>query len=567
MLASDDSITPDLVSLPAEILRDIAVQLVPSAGCASEPDAWQSAIRLSAVSRSMLQPVGDAIRQAIPAFGSLKVPSSIVAWSQLLARIYSGGNGQWARLRPLRAVRAQLKDMLPLQAAPSLSGASLCALAPGKLCVFGGRSSLSSETFDSTLMASVTFSSSRAGASQPPQGVATWDRLVFADDDVPPARCYHTAALWHDEFHQQRSASIRMVVFGGCSVGDRLLNDSWCLEGLMGAGDAPRLRWRELSFDAAVPSPRSSHVCATWSAENALVLHGGLGNEGVTSDVWVLRQSPKGSRNGPGTSQWVELMTAGGKVARAHHCGGIIGDGNRAALLIYSGQDANLLTVHGLARLTLSSATWEMISLPTDGPYMANGGSLAGGPSARIDAAATVVEGVGMLIFGGVGADFSFCAPDDAWLLRGDCSSPPKQRVVEAAAAQSEGSWKGPCSRACVGLCADGLGAYLFGGFDGEADTSDLWCLSLLPPAFREASPIALHSDFESAEFKARQARQASVIHATPGASGHSTLHGRVMRAARAEAHARGVEHPLWQPSSSLPPPPTTTTTTPPTTT
>ena len=78
-------------------------------------------------------------------------------------------------------------------------------------------------------------------------------------------------------------------------------------------------------------------------------------------------------------------------------------------------------------------------------------------------------------------------------------------------------------------------------------DTDELWRLSMCPSrphALTESERGDGHAadaggvavPFESAEFKARQARTASVLHATPAAAGHSTMHSRVFGAARAEA-------------------------------
>ena len=133
------------------------------------------------------------------------------------------------------------------------------------------------------------------------------------------------------------------------------------------------------------------------------------------------------------------------------------------------------------------------------------------------------------MVFGGVGEDFSFVSPHDAWLLRrsglgvgvglglglglGPNPNPspnpdpnpgawllrsatdvhPRRNLARppaataaattaaAAAATSTATTAatgaaaaapppcdGPSARACLGLCADGLSIYAFGGFDGE---------------------------------------------------------------------------------------------------
>ena len=70
---------------------------------------------------------------------------------------------------------------MPLQAPPRVSGASLCALAPQHLCLFGGRDSISGDTLGATRLVSVR------------SGVAVWD--VLTSKTHPPARCYRLAEL------------------------------------------------------------------------------------------------------------------------------------------------------------------------------------------------------------------------------------------------------------------------------------------------------------------------------------------------------------------------------------
>jgi hypothetical protein len=131
------------------------------------------------------------------------------------------------------------------------------------------------------------------------------------------------------------------------------------------------------------------------------------------------------------------------------------------------------------------------------------------------------------------GDDFGFVPAADAWLLRSADDIRPQRRLAlpstsapppppdgdEAAAdAPSEPPHVGPCARACLGLCADGLSLHLFGGFDGESDLNDLWTLPLQPPSRAKSSA------FDIERFKARQARASAVLHATPAAAGHNSI-------------------------------------------
>lgn len=297
------------------------------------------------------------------------------------------------------------------------------------------------------------------------------------------------------------------------------------------------------------------------------------GSRSVLGDTWLLR--PRTHRAAPsaeGGCEWAELVTSGATAKRAHHSGGLVG-GN--TLLVFSGQDETLITQHTLCSLDLTTATWSSVALPTDGPcwstrrqvrpshqllpatppncslptkrvgpraWQANSGSHCGAPIARIDGAGAVVRGVGLVIFGGVGDDFGFVPAADAWLLRTHDDVRPQRRLalptkalsVEATSAPPD---VGPCARACLGLCADGLSLHLFGGFDGECDLSDLWTLDLQRTTTRSSLRPAATSTFDIDAFKARQARASAVLHGTQAASVHTssagTLHLRVGLAAR----------------------------------
>ena len=74
--------------------------------------------------------------------------------------------------------------------------------------------------------------------------------------------------------------------------------------------------------------------CAAWAAAGALVIHGGLSSGGVLGDTWLLS---RGRDEGSGTEQceWIEVVTSGACVQRAHHSGGVVAE---STLLIFSGQ-------------------------------------------------------------------------------------------------------------------------------------------------------------------------------------------------------------------------------------
>ena len=224
---------------------------------------------------------------------------------------------------------------------------------------------------------------------------------------------------------------------------------------------APPLTWRRLHPAGSPPTARSSHICASWPAGRALVVHGGLSTDGVLGDTWLLQG---GATTGDDGCEWVELHASGAACKRAHHAGGLVGD---SKLLVFSGQDETLMTKHTFCVLDLLTASWASVALPTDGPCwstrrQATNGSHCGAPIARIDGAGAHVAGVGLVIFGGVGDDFGFVPAADAWMLRGADDVRPARRLAlplkaqppaEGGAADPAGAAPpdvGPCPRACL---------------------------------------------------------------------------------------------------------------------
>ena len=261
-------------------------------------------------------------------------------------------------------------------------------------------------------------------------------------------------------------------------------------------------------------------------------------------------------------------------------------------------QDETLITRHTLLALDLHTLCWSSLLLPGAGPYRRidapvdaaapSEGVITSGPAARIDGAGVAIAGVGLVrtlplpapsppppplplsppppptptstrpnprqvIFGGVGEDFSFVSPHDAWLLRSATDVHPRRNLARppaatagttttAAAATAATTTTttattattgdaaaapppcdGPSQRACLGLCADGLNIYAFGGFDGEHDLNDLWRLELMPPAAPRSKPSGAET-FDASVFKVRQARACEVLHSTVGAAGHNSI-------------------------------------------
>ena len=209
-------------------------------------------------------------------------------------------------------------------------------------------------------------------------------------------------------------------------------------------------------------------------------------------------------------------------------------------------QDETLITQHTLTALDLRTAVWTVTLLPTEGPHgwstrrLASSGAQDGAaPVARIDGAGTAIDGVGLIVFGGVGDDFGFVPATDAWLLRHGTDVRPRRRIARVHAADSASTTTtrehaaassatactpstsappstslaasastntahdsaaspssphaassskvgaSPCPRACLCMCADGMRVYIYGGFDGETDLCDLWGIDLQPAPAR----------------------------------------------------------------------------------
>jgi len=331
--------------MATEVLTSIARCLIPSRGLSNASNSeWASFISFISTSHVMYAAALEALRERVPVIFEAGLDPDPARTCALLGSLLTGGGqAMWQAFRPLRAVRPSTMHTMPLQAPPRVSGASLCALAPQQLCLFGGRDSISGDTLGATRLVSVR------------SGVAVWD--VLTSKTHPPARCYHTAALWPTARGSRQGSGVcsPMVVFGGAGDGDgegneNLLSDLWCAtvsvpvpSSAAVAGGAtgrpcvpqPPLSWRPLEpRSERSPSARSSHVCAAWAAAGALVIHGGLSSGGVNGDTWLLT---RGRHEGSGTEQcdWIEVVTSGACVQRAHHSGGVVAE---STLLIFSGQ-------------------------------------------------------------------------------------------------------------------------------------------------------------------------------------------------------------------------------------
>jgi hypothetical protein len=323
----EEAVTFD--ALPFECLVSIGSTIMPSSGFAAPSAEWIAAVHFIATSHLTNAAMREAMSERVQ-LADDPSPSSLCSLVRSL--LLGGGATKWKAVSPLRAVRAQTRFTAQVHAPPRLSGGSFCALAPRRLCLFGGRDSLSGDTSSSTYL--VTMRSP----------VAIWDQLVC--DTHPAARCYHTAVVWQDA-PRARTDLPPMIVFGGAGDGDggheNLLDDVWSASMPLSAASSqvqsasssastsPPLSWRRLAPGGTAPTARSSHICAGWPAKRALLIHGGLSTEGVLGDTWLLR--PCGTADDG--CEWAELNTSGAPTQRAHHSGGLGGEETR---LVFSGQ-------------------------------------------------------------------------------------------------------------------------------------------------------------------------------------------------------------------------------------
>ena len=386
-----------LLSLPPDILARLAGLVL---GC--------SGLAFGASCTAAQEALGEALCMGVPALAGAESVSR-VGWSLALRRIRCGARGQWHRVQPLRAVRPELWASVPLQEPPRLSGASMCAMGESRLAVYGGRATATGETFGQLYMATIRRDEQQRAA------VAQWDAIEPIGKEAPPARCYHTATRLGDAMVVFGGAGAEG------DDADALRGDTWLLRpcsrhasGGGSGGAPPALRWEQLAGSSAdggaaqlqpqsqplshpeQPAPRSSHVAAAWTSPEGvetIVLHGGLANHGTRDDTWLLRAGPPVASSSPGGAAaaaagvvagavgaagsvsdraargvaggtgavdalaWARLQTSGERVARAHHCGGVVG----GKLLVHSGQDARLLSVAGVACLDLRLARWDAL--------------------------------------------------------------------------------------------------------------------------------------------------------------------------------------------------------------
>jgi len=157
-------------------------------------------------------------------------------------------------------------------------------------------------------------------------GAEAWSQLAVTGS-VPTARGQHTAI--YDEENNL------MVVFGGAAAGG-LLNDTWAL-------NLGTLQWTQMAPQGTPPPARRGHTAVMNSAQDKMVVFGGLGSGGFLNDLWKLELTP-------GAVEWVQLDPNGGPPGtRAWHAA------------TYKMQNINVFVLGGWGMGSLSGqAQWKL---------------------------------------------------------------------------------------------------------------------------------------------------------------------------------------------------------------
>lgn len=147
--------------------------------------------------------------------------------------------------------------------------------AGNRMIVFGGNTSTASPPAPSGRMNDTWVLSNANGTG----GTPTWSQLSTLDK--PAARSGHTVVF--------DSTSKRMLIFAGVDADNFARNDVWVLTN---AGETTSA-WAEYDTGKPRPASRAYHSAVyTGSAKNTMIIFGGdTGNNNLVNDVWVLRSA------------------------------------------------------------------------------------------------------------------------------------------------------------------------------------------------------------------------------------------------------------------------------------
>lgn len=120
---------------------------------------------------------------------------------------------------------------------------------------------------------------------------------------TPPAARSQSTAIYD-------AANRVLTIFGGGSGGKNVFNDVWTLSNVNGTPT-----WKKLTPAGTAPTARSGHTAVYDSADNRMIIHGGVNSStAVQNDTWILSGA-----NGVGTATWSQLTPTDTAPYRSSH--------------------------------------------------------------------------------------------------------------------------------------------------------------------------------------------------------------------------------------------------------
>lgn len=180
------------------------------------------------------------------------------------------------------------------------------------------------------------------------------------------------------------TAHRRMVVFGGFDFNYTETNDVYTLD----LSGAPPYTWTKLSPTGTPPGPRANHSAVYDSANQRMIVYGGINGANGLGDVYAL------SLPTAAPFAWSTLTPGGGPLPRYQHSA--IADPLNSRMVVFGGHDGDAVLDGSL----LSNETWSFSASGPWIPFFFSGTpGFRSGHSAVYDAA-----NQRMLVFGGMTA-------------------------------------------------------------------------------------------------------------------------------------------------------------------
>lgn len=130
------------------------------------------------------------------------------------------------------------------------------------------------------------------------------------------------------------SANDRMIVFGGLLLGGVRTNEVWVLNNASAANGTPF--WTKLVSGNSPPPGRWLSRVVYEPTTNRLIVFGGAANFGLLNDIWVLTH-PNGLG---GVPEWFQLFPSGGSPA-ARCCGSAHSDPVTGRMILFGGDNSS----------------------------------------------------------------------------------------------------------------------------------------------------------------------------------------------------------------------------------